>query len=88
VMLSEELLSSYTGTYITTDQLRVSVTLVEGTLTIEITGQAPIEMVALSETKFLCRTGNGCWAEFLRNHDRMVQLEIYQSGRRVSAYRQ
>ena len=88
MMLSEELLSSYTGTYITPDQLRVSVTLAEGTLMIEIAGQAPAEMVALSETKFLCRMGNGCSAEFLRNHDGTVKLEIYQSGRRVSAYRQ
>jgi len=90
VMLSDELLDSYTGAYVTLppEQLRVSVTLMRGTLRIAIAGKPQMEMEALSESKFVCRTGNKCWAEFSRNRDGTVQLEIYHRGRRTSAYRQ
>lgn len=90
VHVPQQVLASYVGTYAADPPGRavVSVILQNGVLEIEIEGQARKPLVEESQTRFSITGSADGWVEFLRNQDGTVrELNIYQSGRRITTHR-
>ena len=79
------------GTYVAElpENLRLSITVEGGRLRVQAFGQAKTAMIPVSSTKFFPVGITNRWIEFSGNKEGPVQqLDIYQSGRHIKAYRQ
>lgn len=75
---SKQALRSYVGTYVAgfPNHLKVWITVEEGQLSIEITGQPKTPLIPGSETKFFPAGLAGCWVEFVTNKTGTVDNSI------------
>jgi hypothetical protein len=86
----EQVLRSYAGTFVVgpPNYMRLSITLDRGQLAITAGDQTRTTLVPVSDTKFLIGGTADGWIEFSKNQDRLAQqVDIYQAGSHLTAYR-
>lgn len=81
IELPVEVLRRYVGAYEISDERTITVTLEDGELFVEPTGQAKVPIVPESETRFFLRTGN-VQVSFTVEDGEVTGLVVHQAGRR------
>lgn len=85
--VSREVLSNFAGTYAVTPGLTITITVVDGQLISQMTGQGQLPLVPESDTVF-SRKGTNAKVEFPKSEkERASQLILHQNGRDTTAKR-
>ncbi len=89
VSVPEQVLRSYTGTYVAEEQVTVSVSETDGQLAIEVPGQPRSPLVPLSQTKFVAPALSNSTVEFsVGNNGIADRLDLQGGALRLTARRQ
>jgi CubicO group peptidase (beta-lactamase class C family) len=87
IALTPEVLARYVGTYEVTPILNMTITLVDGKLMTQLTGQKPLPLFAESETSFFLKAVDA-QVEFVKDDKgRVTHAIMHQSGRDQKAAR-
>ena len=87
VALPLDVLERYPGTYALGAGANLVVTLENGQLMSQATGQAKVPLFAEAENKFFLKAANA-QIEFVTEGERVTDLVLYQGGRETRAARQ
>lgn len=83
IAVPAEILSRYAGTYQMAAGFALAVTVVDGRLQVQVPGQAPVELLAITETNFEARALQGS-IEFVRDEQgATVQVVLTRGGRKI-----
>jgi hypothetical protein len=85
IQVSPQVLAKYAGTYELAPGVEVAVTVEDGRLMTQITGQPQFELFAESETKFFLRVVEAQVEFFTDANGAVTHLVIHQGGRDTKA---
>lgn len=84
--LTDDILEKYVGVYELQPGFDITITLEDGHLMSQATGQSKVELFAESETKFFLKVVEA-QVEFVEEEDGTYSMILYQAGRKIPARR-